>query len=201
MAQLDFSKGGPMPNGIDEETRHRLSLGGAINGIDANRLTGATDRATDKTEYPTGRETVADDCDMSIDPQVMPNHNRPAIGVGPHGRKKDSLYIKPKVELDSLSEPIEKEEGEKEEEKAIDRNTGMDQTYDQTTKSNKDIEDATPDIDPSSAPQTPIDDSPNDPKDFLEHIKPTVEMTNHVKRVDAPESRQWNGVGADWPNK
>lgn len=175
--QLNFSKSGEPPLGRDEENRGKGPSSDRYL-MDTDTLTG--NRAMQQTDWPNGRETAADDSDLSREPNVFHNRNHPVIGVHKAKRKSNkpqSMYTQP----------------------LTDEATGMSTEQSQLSKSN----DATPGIDPDSVPesQDPVDspsETPNDPRSYLEHVDPEITQTSHASRIASPGATgmQW----ADWPS-
>lgn len=212
------SKGTEGPMGRDELDRgalselerkkqilRQMSPARATNGMDTNTLTGAGDRALDRANYPTGRETAADDFDQSVDPQVIHNQNRPVVGVHKAKRasgKKESMYARPIDEQDP-DRPVVDVEGNNQQ---VNDAGHLEEDYDRSLTEHDSLtmeksimsNDATPPIDADSAPQTVIDETPNDPRDYLEHVDPSITQTSHVTRASLPDGSgmEW----ADWPS-
>ena len=160
----------------------------AEQGIDTDSLTGSGDKALDRANYPTGRESANDDSDLSINPSVMHNHNRQVIGV--HKAKRKSG--KP----ESMYAPVDR--GPEGDNQGINDAGRPEEPLLTMQKSN----DATPAIDPDSVEdsQLPVDspsETPNDPRDYLEHVDPVIQQTSHSRQVATPQAMgmQW----ADYP--
>ena len=212
--RIDVAKGQDPPIGNQELYRSRQMLGiseQSPDGIDSKRLTGGADRSLQTTEYPTGNENP--DFEMGIDQmnsrKVVHNHNRPAIGIGPHSKpngQRQSMYTRPANESDSLANPdasidvegnnqaindagkidIDKEEDDIETEKAANLDNG----------------EATIDVSDSPQSQNPVEspnETPNDPRDFLSHVSPIIQQTSGKTTASVPSRTglQWG----DWPTK